>query len=188
MPTLHKRCWSWNSWQSARPLPADGCCVITQVEKDEFDQITDKHIPQRPMGAVEGASYTLVTVGGEPPACPAPFAIPSLTDGWHLPLSQRTMKTHLSASGLQVWQWRVRCCGRPPTSCSFSRRSTPASTWPWSTSGEGLATCMEECSGQEAAMLPASCLSALRGFIVNTVVNSIEGAEGWCAAAGRTRG
>lgn len=39
------------------------------MEKDEFDQITDKHIPQRPMGAVEGASYTLVIVGGKCLSC-----------------------------------------------------------------------------------------------------------------------
>ena len=50
-------------------LPGDDLTAVEQVEKDEFDQITDKHIPQRPMGAVEGASYTLVIVGGEPPAC-----------------------------------------------------------------------------------------------------------------------
>lgn len=35
------------------------------MEKDEFDQITDKHIPQRPVSAVEGASYTVVIIGGE---------------------------------------------------------------------------------------------------------------------------
>lgn len=29
-------------------------------KKDTFDEITDKHIPQRPMGVVEGTSYSLV--------------------------------------------------------------------------------------------------------------------------------
>ena len=53
-------------------LPGDDLTAVEQVEKDEFDQITDKHIPQRPMGAVEGASYTLVIVGGELLACPRP--------------------------------------------------------------------------------------------------------------------
>ena len=32
--------------------------VVSQ--QDTFDEITDKHIPQRPMGVVEGTSYSLV--------------------------------------------------------------------------------------------------------------------------------
>ena len=47
----------------ARPRPEQ---TGLQVEKDEFDQITDKHIPQRPVTVVEGASYTVVIIGGAP--------------------------------------------------------------------------------------------------------------------------
>ena len=33
---------------------------VQLVQEQAFDEITDKHIPQRPMGVVEGTSYSLV--------------------------------------------------------------------------------------------------------------------------------
>ena len=43
---------------SAREQRRAERAVVSQ--KDTFDEITDKHIPQRPMGVVEGTSYSLV--------------------------------------------------------------------------------------------------------------------------------
>lgn len=34
------------------------------AQEEQFDEITDKHIPVRPVGAVEATSYTVVIVGG----------------------------------------------------------------------------------------------------------------------------
>ncbi len=34
------------------------------AQQEEFDEVTDKHIPQRPVSAVEATSYTFVIVGG----------------------------------------------------------------------------------------------------------------------------
>lgn len=71
----HSHCWQVSPANafSSRPLSAQAGNtgsrnrgaqssqaqdVVTQ--QDTFDEVTDKHIPQRPMGVVEGTSYSLV--------------------------------------------------------------------------------------------------------------------------------